>query len=94
MEGDAMCGCIGDYDSYVYDGSAYSLNSGSFFLNDAAVVCAADYPCLNSPCDTEDFMTCITETVDGLPTAFCQCLTNYEDPHDDDEKVLVENASR
>ena len=64
-----------------------------FFDNTDDVKCAPVIPCAVEPCNANNTV-CLMEEISGLPTAFCQCDTDYFDYVDGDHKIESVNQEQ
>ena len=70
----------------------YELDlSNGYFDNEKDVQCVIKLPCTVTQCGVAENKTCVTEEVSGIPTAFCQCITGYEDLANEEKKINAKN---
>ena len=93
IEGSAVCGCDTDFDHYFLNNGSYQAALSDYFENTEDVHCVPQFPCTVTPCAAEEQKSCLVEGVNGIPTAFCQCLTGYEDATVDDNKIEANNSA-
>lgn len=89
----AICRCDTNFDQYVLQTGSYQAAVSDYFEHTKDVRCVAQFPCAVIPCAADENKSCSVEDVKGIPTAFCQCFTGYEDATDDDNKIEASDSA-